>query len=188
MARFITGISLSLTIAAVAGIVTVVPVSDAAAGQRYHRGGYGHHGGYYGGGDLLGAGIAGFLIGSIIAPPVYAAPPVVYLPPEPVYVYPEPAYVVPPVYPPAPVYGSGYRTPYSEYETSGYPAGDVGVVGGPPNVVTYEESVGSIPPVAGVEPWSPAWYDYCRGRFRSFDSKSGTYMGYDGQRHFCIVR
>lgn len=38
---------------------------------------------------------------------------------------------------------------------------------------------------APLEPWSPAWYRYCEGRYRTFDARSGTYVGYDGQEHFC---
>jgi hypothetical protein len=26
---------------------------------------------------------------------------------------------------------------------------------------------------------------YCYDRYRSFDGRSGTYVGYDGMRHFC---
>ncbi|MEJ8572155.1 BA14K family protein [Microbaculum marinum] len=36
-----------------------------------------------------------------------------------------------------------------------------------------------------MQPWSPAWYQYCESKYRSFDRNSGTYLGYDGQRHFC---
>lgn len=35
------------------------------------------------------------------------------------------------------------------------------------------------------EPWSRAWYRACDARYRSFDPRSGTFMGYDGRRHFC---
>lgn len=35
------------------------------------------------------------------------------------------------------------------------------------------------------EPWSPAWYSYCSAKYRSFDPASGTFLGYDGRRHFC---
>jgi hypothetical protein len=34
-------------------------------------------------------------------------------------------------------------------------------------------------------PWTPAWYAYCRNKYRSFDPRSGTFLGYDGHRHFC---
>ena len=44
------------------------------------------------------------------------------------------------------------------------------------------------PVQASAEPWTPEWYDYCEGRYRSFDGDTGTYLGYDGQRHFCVVR
>lgn len=39
-----------------------------------------------------------------------------------------------------------------------------------------------------AEPWTQAWYSYCTQRFRSFDAKSGTYLGYDGKRHFCVAK
>lgn len=35
------------------------------------------------------------------------------------------------------------------------------------------------------EPWSRAWYRACDDRYRSFDPRTGTFMGYDGRRHFC---
>jgi BA14K-like protein len=34
-------------------------------------------------------------------------------------------------------------------------------------------------------PWTPAWYDMCAGKFRSFDAKTGYYQGFDGVPHFC---
>ncbi|MBP1861048.1 BA14K family protein [Rhizobium herbae] len=36
-----------------------------------------------------------------------------------------------------------------------------------------------------LEPWSPGWYRYCSQRYRSFDSRSGTFVGYDGREYFC---
>ncbi|MGI9400200.1 MAG: BA14K family protein, partial [Rhizobiaceae bacterium] len=30
--------------------------------------------------------------------------------------------------------------------------------------------------------------EYCRSKFRSFDERSGTYLGYDGRRRLCVVR
>lgn len=38
-----------------------------------------------------------------------------------------------------------------------------------------------------LEPWSSAWYQYCVDRYRSFDARSGTFVGYDGERHFCVA-
>lgn len=37
------------------------------------------------------------------------------------------------------------------------------------------------------EPWSAEWYRACDARYRSFDPASGTFMGYDGRRHFCAL-
>ncbi len=36
-----------------------------------------------------------------------------------------------------------------------------------------------------LEPWTPGWYRYCSQRYRSFDSQSGTFRGYDGRDYFC---
>lgn len=35
------------------------------------------------------------------------------------------------------------------------------------------------------EPWSRSWFRYCQERYRSFDARTGTYVGYDGRAHFC---
>ncbi len=37
------------------------------------------------------------------------------------------------------------------------------------------------------EPWSREWYRACAARYRSFDARSGTFMGYDQRRHFCVI-
>lgn len=34
-------------------------------------------------------------------------------------------------------------------------------------------------------PWTPDWYDYCDGRYQSFDPRTGYFLGYDGAYHFC---
>lgn len=31
----------------------------------------------------------------------------------------------------------------------------------------------------------PGWIAYCARRYRSFDPYTGTYLGYDGLRHYC---
>jgi hypothetical protein len=38
----------------------------------------------------------------------------------------------------------------------------------------------------GLRPWSPQWMRYCEGRYRTFDARSGTFVGNDGMRHFCV--
>ncbi|MDM9628803.1 BA14K family protein [Rhizobium sp. S152] len=75
-----------------------------------------------------------------------------------------PRYIDPPYepdyYEPAPVYGAPvYRAPPPRY----YPA------------------------AAGLEPWTPQWERYCAYRYRSFDPRSGTYIGYDNRSHFCTA-
>jgi hypothetical protein len=41
-------------------------------------------------------------------------------------------------------------------------------------------------PVAyGPPPWSPDWYAYCSSRYRSFDPRTGYFVGYDGVPRFC---
>lgn len=39
----------------------------------------------------------------------------------------------------------------------------------------------------GLEPWTREWFDYCRNRYRSFNDRTGTFRGYDGQDHFCVA-
>lgn len=37
----------------------------------------------------------------------------------------------------------------------------------------------------GLEPWTRDWYRYCANRYRTFNARTGTFMGSDGYRHFC---
>lgn len=58
----------------------------------------------------------------------------------------------------------------------------------------YGERVYIDPPVpasgysAPAGAWTDAWYRDCARRYRSFDPRSGTFLGYDGERHFCQPR
>ena len=38
------------------------------------------------------------------------------------------------------------------------------------------------------EPWTDEWFAWCDARYRSFDPNTGTFLGYDGRRHFCVYR
>ena len=70
----------------------------------------------------------------------------------------------------APYYGYGpyyYPAPYPYYAP-------------PPGPVYY----GAPGPVYGGPPAGDA-VAYCMQRFRSYDPRSGTYLGYDGLRHPC---
>jgi hypothetical protein len=83
----------------------------------------------------------------------------------------------------APGYSYGYGSSYGDYAYSpGYRYG-------------YGSSYGDYAYSPGYRSsWGPSYtYEssggddvaYCRQRFRSYDPASGTYMGYDGQRHPC---
>jgi hypothetical protein len=37
----------------------------------------------------------------------------------------------------------------------------------------------------GYQPWTPAWYSYCDAKYRSFNPRTGYFLGYDGDYHFC---
>lgn len=34
-------------------------------------------------------------------------------------------------------------------------------------------------------PWTPAWYDYCSARYRSFNPHTGYFISYGGRQRFC---
>jgi hypothetical protein len=38
-----------------------------------------------------------------------------------------------------------------------------------------------------AEPWTRGWYEYCSDRYRSFNSRTGTFTGNDGDQHFCVA-
>lgn len=42
-------------------------------------------------------------------------------------------------------------------------------------------------PAYDLRPWSPQWMRYCSDRYRTFDGRTGTFVGYDGARHFCTA-
>ncbi|MDE1994490.1 MAG: BA14K family protein [Rhizobiaceae bacterium] len=83
---------------------------------------------------------------------------------QPRYVEPGPVYVDPDYAPPPPY---DYRAP--------------------PRRVYVERDVGYYAPEDGLRPWSPQWMRYCYDRYGSFDGRTGTYLGYDGMRHFCTA-
>jgi len=56
-------------------------------------------------------------------------------------------------------------------------------VGPPPSVIYAPAAYGPGP--YGPPAWTPEWYTYCAQRYRSFDSHTGYFTGYDGQPYFC---
>jgi hypothetical protein len=50
----------------------------------------------------------------------------------------------------------------------------------------YRRAYGPAPVRYGVRAAGTRdWYAYCNAKYRSFDPRSGTYLGYDGERHRC---
>lgn len=37
----------------------------------------------------------------------------------------------------------------------------------------------------GLQPWTPEWHHYCDRKYRSFNHRTGYFLGYDGRYHFC---
>ena len=53
-----------------------------------------------------------------------------------------------------------------------------------PTVAPFERT--PVTPTSDpYEPWSTAWLEACRQRYRSFNERTGTFRGYDGRDHFC---
>ncbi|MEO0329039.1 MAG: BA14K family protein [Pseudomonadota bacterium] len=50
-----------------------------------------------------------------------------------------------------------------------------------PQVITYEDTI-------SIEPWTSGWHRWCSRNYRSFNPETGTYRGYDGLNHFCVVK
>jgi len=47
------------------------------------------------------------------------------------------------------------------------------------------EYYGPAPVAYGPPPWTPEWYTYCKQRYRSFNARTGYFVGYDGLPYFC---
>jgi BA14K-like protein len=172
--RNLVGFAMTLAVAAPVAFSTAP--ANAGGGHHYYHGGGGNYHGGYNGGDLFAAGVVGAVIGAAVARPYNYGPPAVYVAPQPTYVYQNPpyAYTAPRTYYGPPAY---WRRPLSEFygtPPTGYPPAY-------PEGQSYGNSL-------TAEAWTPGWLDYCRNKFRSFDERSGTYLGFDGQRHFCVIR
>jgi BA14K-like protein len=183
----ISGLALAAVIGAGAALA---PAGDAFAGHRHN------HYYYNNGGAALAAGVAGVLLGTALATPrYYVEPAPVYVAPRRVYVEPAPVYVEP--YYGEEVYDDPYygeeevyvqpRRPYSEYNR--VQPQRVAPRAAPPSVVTYdEEPVGSVRRTANLTVGSAGWVSYCQSKYKSFDRRTGTFLGHDGKRHMCAVR
>lgn len=177
----------ALILAATMTMGAALPVSTANAGGKHKD-------------AIIAAGVIGLALGAIIADSsnhrrrradhIYYNQPA-YVPPQPVPRYNDTYYE------PNPDAGAYYDDSYRDdqaaynqprvitpprrnYQQVYQPAP---IPPARPKVVRYNDS-----PAYNTEPWSSGWRSYCRNKFRSFDGKSGTYLGYDGKRHFCVVK
>jgi hypothetical protein len=88
-------------------------------------------------------------------------------------------------------YGYGYGSPYAgrdRFFAPPAPPPDVPLAGDPRGAILLPP--GRVPrTVVDVihrpAPFTDAWYAWCFERYRSFDPRSGTFLGYDGRRHLC---
>lgn len=87
------------------------------------------------------------------------------------YRHPYPRYRYYPRYRPYPGYGYYYRD-----NSAAVALGIMGAIVG-----TALANSGAHAGWVGT----PAWYDYCRRKFKSFDPRTGTYMTYRGVRRAC---
>ena len=166
-------------LAAAGAAILLTSFEFASAGGRYYwRNG---HRGYYHNGNWVAAGVlgglaAGVIVGSALAEPevVYERPRRVVVDEDPVYV--EREYVEPDV---------EYVAPDDDYDAR------------PVDRYTRESNEDYFPDRpqsrrssdyaarGTIEPWTAEWRAYCSERYQSFNSRTGTYTGYDGQQHFC---
>lgn len=88
----------------------------------------------------------------------------------------------------------GYYGPRSRYGYHGRPyrrvdpgaAAAAGIVGLATGAIIGGAIANQGAP-ARVQTVDPNYIQYCSQKYRSFDPASGTYLGYDGQRHRCVI-
>ncbi len=143
--------------ALLAAAVTLVPMAAASQAEAGDRYYRRHHHN----GDAIALGVLGLATGVIVGSALASPPPQrrVYVDRGPVSVYDDQDYYVDDYPPPPPRQVYRPRPVYQQPVYQSY----------------------------SVEPWTGAWYEYCSQRYRSFNSRTGTYIGYDGQSHFCTA-
>ena len=167
----------------VATIVGTVAATATDASAQWRGRGWG-----WGWGPGIAAGVIG---GAVVAGAIIASRPPGYV----VYEgYPQPVYAPGCYWASRPVYdGAGRVVGYTGRPVQvcpGYSAPPPGNAGAPPPGYAGDPSAGG-PPASGGPPGyagGPPAGDpvaSCTQRFRSYDPKTGTYLGNDGQRHSC---
>ena len=165
----------------------------AAARDRYPYWRNGHHGHYNNGrwvaAGVLGAVAAGVIVGSALAEP---EPDVVYEAPRRVVVdegpYAEPEYGEPEAEYVGRVGDVDAQDRYAEPQDDGMrdqAQGDDYFPDKPQPRRTQRDQ--NYAARGTMEPWTAEWRAYCAERYQSFNSRTGTYTGYDGQSHFCTA-
>jgi hypothetical protein len=189
-----------LSTAVLATTLASFSVADARKRYPYWRH---HHAGHVSNRAFVAGTVglaAGVVIGSAIVSqrPRYVQPRTVYVAPGPVYegpvgVYdgpvddwdgPDQAYAEPDGYQPGDDQG------YERYDDRATGQDDDQAIGQdyfPEKPRRNGEDAGDSRQAGAVEPWSREWRDYCEGRYRTFNPKTGTYRGIDGQDHFCTA-
>jgi hypothetical protein len=153
-----------------------------------------HHGHYHNGrwvaAGVLGAVAAGVIVGSALAEP---EPEVVYERPRRVVVDEGPVYADPDYVEPEAEYigrvgeddaDSRYGRPADEAIDEQAQGDDYFPDKPQPRQTRRDQDYAAR---GTMEPWSAEWRAYCAERYQSFNSRTGTYKGYDGQSHFCTA-
>jgi len=77
---------------------------------------------------------------------------------------------------------------YSGGGSYGFPGGVLGGVLGGIFANTFfppQPQVVIVPQVPEMVPYTPAWYQYCSSKYRSFNPQTGMFLGFDGQLRMC---
>lgn len=163
-----------ITVLAAAGAALLLTSFEfAAARDRYHYWRDGHRGHYHNG-RWVAAGVLGGLAAGVIVGSALAQPEII----EEERVYVEPEYAEPDV---------EYVEPLDEYDGRGERLNDEA---GSEDYFPDRPQARRSSDYAGrgtIEPWTEEWRAYCSERYQSFNARTGTYTGYDGQRHFCTA-
>lgn len=165
---------------AVAAAVLLTSFEFAAARDRYpywrnnHHGHY--HNGNWGAAAVLGGLAAGVIVGEALSEPR------VVVEEEPVYVHPRRVYVE---------REDEYLGPVDAYDAeadermNGQANGEEYFPDRPQHRQNRQDS--NYAARGGMKPWTAEWRSYCSQRYQSFNARTGTYKGYDGQSHFCTA-
>jgi hypothetical protein len=158
-----------------ATIVGTVAASATDASAQWRGRGWG-----WGWGPGVAAGVIG---GAVVAGAIIASRPPGYV----VYGgYPQPVYAPGCYWASQPVYdGAGRVVGYTGQPVQVCPGYAPPPAGAPPGYVGGPPAAAGAPPAYAGGPPAGDPVASCIQRFRSYDPKTGTYLGNDGQRHSC---